>query len=258
MKAVEDREPDVMDGAVGGEMAFVDHLEELRKRIIASLLALAVATAVAYVVYPHIFAFLVRPLQAINGATNNGKLLFVNSLFEGFVTRLKISVLVGLIVSFPFHIFNILQFVLPGLRDQEKRVVILSILVSFILVLGGGYYGYGKMIPMAVRFFTSSGFIPSKVGLLLNYNKSILYVLQFLMVSLAIFELPVVLEICMVVGILKRRYLIRISRYVVVAIFILAAVITPPDPVSQLIVAVPLIGLYFLSILVARVFGFGE
>ena len=126
------------------------------------------------------------------------------------------------------------------------------------LVVAIFYYGYYYMVPISVRFLTGAGFVPDKVGILLNYGKNIFYVFQLLMLTMIVMQLPVVVEVLMILNVIKRRSLLKSSRYIIFAIFIIAAVFTPPDFISQLCVAIPLIALFFLTLLIARICHFGE
>ncbi len=240
------------------ELTFLRHLSELRARLVVSLVGLMIGTVVCFSVYDAILAFFMEPFVSLATAGERGEALFVHSLLEGFLTRLKVSVLGGLILSSPLHVFNVIAFVFPGLKSKERRVFLLSLVVSLLLVVFSVYYSYYQIVPLSVGFLTSRGFVPENVGLLLGYGSSVFFVLQFLFVTLLIFQLPIVLEIAMVLNVISRKRLVRMSRFVIVGVFALSAVLTPPDFVSQVAIAVPLLVLYFLTLLIARVFRFGE
>jgi sec-independent protein translocase protein TatC len=242
-----------------GEMGVLEHLRELRRRIIVSLLFLLVAAAAAYVFYRRIYLFFLAPFANLPPLSFPGvEKLFVGSLLEGFSTRLRLSIVAGIVLSSPVHLYNLIAFVFPGLRPREKRVFLVSLIVSLVLVVGAVYYSYYEIIPLVIRFLSGELFVPREVGLLLDYQRNFFYLLQFMLISLAVFQLPLLLEIAMIFGLLKRRRLLRASRYVIVGIFAMAAVLTPPDFVSQLAIALPLILLYFLTIGIAKLFSFGE
>lgn len=238
------------------EPTVVDHLRELRNRVIVSAAAVLVAAVVCFVLYDWIFSFFFQPFSELEETFGNT--LFINSIFEGFAVKLRLSIISGAVLSFPVHIYNLLRFVLPGLLKRERRIVGFTLCASFLLVLFSFYYGYFYIVPISVRFLTGMGFIPSRVGILLNYSTNIFYVLQFLLLTLLLFQVPIVLEILMIMNVIKRRALLKASRYVVLCIFMVAAVFTPPDFISQLAVALPLIVLFFVTILIARIFRFGE
>ncbi len=241
------------------EMSVLEHLGELRRRIIVSLLFLLAAAAVAYVFYRRIYLFFLAPFANLPPLSFPGdEKLFIGSLLEGFTTRLRLSIIAGMVLSSPVHLYNLIAFVFPGLRPVEKRVFLISLIVSLVLIVGAVYYSYFGIIPIVIRFLTGELFVPSEVGLLLDYQRNFFYLLQFMLISLVVFQLPILLEITMIFGLLKRRRLLQASRYVIVGIFAIAAILTPPDFVSQLAIALPLILLYFLTIAIAKIFSFGE
>lgn len=238
-------------------MPFLDHLAELRRLLIISVIALAAGSAVSFVLYNHIIDLLYDPLTVL-ARRDDGNLLYINTIFEGFLTRLKISIMSGAVLSFPVHLFNALRFVFPGLHAKEKRILIISLAASFVFVVLSFLYSYFRIIPISISFLTGKGFIPENTGLLLGFSGNIFFILQFMLAALVVFQIPIILEILMVLNVVRRKALWRIGRYVIVASFVLAAIVTPPDFVSQLSLALPLIALYYLALLVARVFGFGK
>lgn len=241
-----------------GEMAFLDHLRELRKRIIVSLIAVLSAAIISYIFFDYIVAFLFKPFREIDVLSVRDEILFVNTLFEGFLVRLKVAILAGIVFSLPIHVFNIIKFILPGLTDKEKKIIFIYLVVSFCLIVFSFYYSYFKVIPISIKFLSSSGFIPSNVGILLNYGKNIFIIFQFLLITIIMFQLPIILEILMIMNVLSRKALLKSNRFVIIGIFVLSAIVTPPDFVSQLSMALPLVALFFITILVARIFNFGK
>ena len=235
----------------------LEHLTELRRRIIVSVLVLAVAAAAAFAFYEPIALVLYRPFLQI-GSSVEGASLFMGSILEGFLTRLRVAVLSGLIVSLPIHTLNLIGFVFPGLTRRERWVVAAVLAVSLVLIVASAWYGYFVIVPISISFLMSSGFVPEGVGVLLGYRANITYLFQFLLGTLVIFQVPIVLEVLMIFGLVTRKALLGAGRYVVVGAFVLSAVLTPPDFISQLSLAIPLVALYFLSIAVARLFGFGR
>lgn len=238
-------------------MSLLEHLRELRLRIIISLIAAGGLSVVAYIFFNPIVAFLFQPFRRVNALSARDEILFVNSLFEGFVVRIKVSILAGIVFSLPVHIYNLIRFVLPGLLPRERRIILASVAVSFVLVVSSFYYGYFQVIPLSLQFLSGSGFIPANVGILLNYGKNIFVIFQFLLLTVLVFQLPLVLEILLILNLVSRRGLWKASRYVIVGIFVLAAIVTPPDFVSQLSLALPLVALFLMTILVAKIFNFG-
>lgn len=246
-----------------GAMPFLQHAAELRRRLITSLAAALLAAAVCYLFYEPVLAVLLRPLQSLSGAAAaapeaDAAYLFINTIFEGFLVRVKVALIAGAVLSLPVHLYNVVRFIFPGLTGRERRAVTATLAASFLLLLAGFFYSYYSVIPLSVRFLASGGFIPPGVGLLLNFQRNVFFVFQFLLVFLLVFQIPILLVVLMMTGVVTRRALLRASRYAVVLIFALAAVVTPPDVVSQVSLAVPMVGMFFLSILVAKLLGFGE
>lgn len=239
------------------QLSVRQHLRELRTVILVSVSALVLFSAVSFYLFDPIVDFLYAPFLAIEGLDTEDT-LFINFLFEGFLTKLKVSILAGFTMSIPVILFMLVRFVLPALKKKEKRVLFAAIFIGTLLVALGFYYGYYSILPLTIKFFTNRGFLPDNVGLMLNYQRNILYIFRFILIIMVSFQFPILLEALMVLNIIERKALFKASRFVIVLVFILAALITPPDFISQCIIAAPLIGLYFLAILVAKIFRFGE
>ena len=235
----------------------MEHLRELRKRLIISIVAAAVAAIICFFLYDFILYFLFRPFKTLDQPIA-GDFLFVNTIFEGFVTKLKVSLLCGVIISLPVHLYNGVRFIFPGLTGKEKKMIAIVLTSSFVLTAGSGYYSYFSVIPLSVAFLTNSGFIPQDVGLLLNFGQNIFYIFQFILAFIILFQMPIVLVVLMAMNVVPRKTLFRASRYILVGIFVLAALLTPPDFVSQVSLALPLVLLFFLAILIAKAFRLGE
>lgn len=238
-------------------MSILSHLRELRIRLIVSAVAVCVGSILAFVFFDQIVSILFKPFEALELPDSENQ-LFINTLFEGFVTKLKVSVLAGTIISFPVHLYNIIRFVFPGLKAKEKKMIAIGLIASFVLGAFSFYYSYFRIIPLSVKFLTGDQFIPLQVGMILNYQRNIFYILQFIFVTLLVFQSPIILEMLLVMNVVGRKALLKMSRQVIVVIFILSALLTPPDFISQVSLAAPLIVLYFLTILIARIFRFGE
>lgn len=238
-------------------ISIIDHINELRKRIVHIVVWILLGTIVGFLTYDWTIATLIVPFQE-NIVTEFGKELFVQTLFEGFITKFKLSMSIGVIIALPAIIYHVLRFVFPALRKKERIALILGLLTSIALAAGSCYLTFFKLIPFILTFMTSSGFVPTNVGLMLNFQNSIFYVVQFVIYSLILFQFPILLEILLAYNVLTRQQLIKFSRFVVVGIVIISAIVTPPDVVSQIAISLPLITLYFLSILVAKIFRWGN
>jgi sec-independent protein translocase protein TatC len=237
-------------------MPILEHIRELRNIILTSLAAYLIACVAAFVFSNQIIDLFTRPFADVGSLVD--KTLVVSSIAEGFVAQLKITVIAGLILSMPVHIFGIIRFVFPGLTGRERRIVLSFLVFSLILIAVGAYLAYFKIVPLAVRFLTSPYFVPRSVGFLLNYQTNIFYIFSFILWAVLALQAPLIMEILLVMNVLKRRQVWKVSRYIIVCIFILAAIITPPDFVSQLGVALPLLFFYFLALFIAKIFRFGE
>jgi Sec-independent protein secretion pathway component TatC len=238
-------------------MSVLDHLTELRRRFVLSLAAFLACFIAAIVFYGRIIELFTSQFEMIQNSL--GLKLFANTIAEGFLVQLQASAIVALIASLPVHVVNVVQFVFPAIDRKTRRVIVIALVASFFLALLGAYIAYFQIIPFSIRFLTDSAFIPAGVGVLLNFQQSITYVLAFLLWSVITFQSPLVLEILLAMNVLDRRKVFRASRFVIVVIFIIAAIVTPSvDPISQCAIALPLIILYFLVILVAKICRFGE
>lgn len=200
---------------------------------------------------------LYEPFKGLSGPAGTSP-LYLNNLLEGFTTRINVALLAGFVLSFPVHLFNIVRFIFPGLTPKERRVVGWSLATSTVLAVSSLYYGYVFLVPLVVKVLTGAAFVPKSVGLMLNYSKNIFLVFQFVLACLVMFQLPLVAELLMILNVVKRKAMMSAFRYIVVGIFVVAAILTPPDAVSQILVAVPLTALFGLVLLIAKIFRFGE
>jgi sec-independent protein translocase protein TatC len=238
-------------------MSMLDHLNELRRRFIASLLVFGISFIIALVFYSRLIKLFTDQFERIENVL--GAKLFANFIAEGFLVQLQTSAIAALIISLPFHLVNICQFIFPALHAKTRTIVSIGLVISFFLSVLGAYIAYFQIIPFSIRFLTNSMFIPADVGILLNYQKSITYVLSFMLWTIITFQAPLVLEILLALNLLNRKRVFHASRYIIVGTFVIAAIITPSvDPLSQCAIALPIIVLYFIVILIAKIFRFGE
>ncbi len=228
-------------------MPFVEHVRELRRRLIYCLYALGIGFAVGLVFYNHYVQFLIAPF---------GQELRTLGIAEGFVTKIRISAYAGLILSFPVHVYNILAFILPALTAKERRMLGWVLGGSVALMLAGGYLGYYQILPLSVRFLKEQN--PANVTPDLQFQQNIGFVIRMVLAFIVLFQAPLVMLLLMAGNIVSRRRFLRLGRYFVVVIFVLSAILTPPDIVSQIGLAVPLLLLFYLTILVAWIVGIGN
>jgi sec-independent protein translocase protein TatC len=237
-------------------MTVIEHIRELRTTVIISLISYAASCVVCFIFSETIIGIFTSQFSAVGSEVE--KAMVVSTIAEGFLAQLKMTVIAGLILSLPVHIFGIVKFVFPGLLPRERRIVMTFLICSLILIILGAYFAYFKLVPLVVRFLTNPRFVPESVGFLLNFQTNVFYILSFILWAVLALQAPLLMEILLFLNVLKRRQVLRASRYIIVGIFVLAAVITPPDFISQLGVALPLIAFYFLALLIAKIFKCGE
>jgi len=240
----------------GKVMPFIEHVRELRKLIFISMGSFLACAIASFVFSDKIIGLFTRQFNAVSSAVESK--LVVTTIIEGFSSQMKIAVYAGIILSSPVHIFNILRFVFPGVEKRHQRVILWTLFSSLVLIVFGAYLAYFRIVPLAISFLTNPYFIPKNVGYLLNYQANIFYVFSFILWSVLALQTPLLMEVLLMLNILKRKSVFKASRFIIVAIFIASAIITPPDFISQLGVALPLTILYFLALLIAKIFKFGE
>jgi len=233
----------------------IEHLIELRERLLYSLLALIVAFIACYYFVEEIFGFLVRPL-ANQFEVQEGRRMIYTGLTETFFTYIKVSFFAALFVSFPIIANQIYKFVAPGLYRNEKGAFLPYLIASPILFFLGGAMVYFFIFPLAWGFFLSfettgvAGGLPiqleAKVGEYLSLVMKLIFAFGLF------FQMPVAISLCARVGLVSSETLAKRRKYAVVIVFIFAAILTPPDIISQLGLALPGLLLYEISIHLAR------
>jgi len=229
-------------------LPLTNHLEELRWRIVKCLAAVAAGFGLSYAFADDIFAFLVRPFNAVKPA---GSQLIFTSLPEAFVTYLKIAFFSGLGLSLPVIFYQLWRFIAPGLYERERRYVLPFVLVSTCFFLSGAAFAFYVVFPFAFRFFLEVAGTSATAMLTLKDYLSL--VIQLLTAFGLTFELPVIMYFLAKLGVVNYAMLARSRKYALLAIVTVAAVLTPPDVVSQILLSIPLLALYELSIWVAYV-----
>jgi sec-independent protein translocase protein TatC len=226
------------------------HLQELRKRLILSFIAVGGGFALCYTFAEKIFDILAAPLLEM--MPQGGSLIFT-SVAEAFFTYMKVAFIAGLILASPFVLYQIWAFVAPGLYRHEKKYVVPFVLAGSFFFALGIFFGYYVALPIGFKFLL--GFATDFIKPLPSMKEYLSFTIKFLLAFGLVFEFPVVLVLLARIGVVDARTLARQRKYAILLIFVFAAILTPPDIVSQVIVALPMIGLYELSILLSKLFG---
>ena len=232
------------------KLSFTAHLEELRKRLIISIATIGVGFVACYSFKEKIFAVLARPLQEV--LPPESSLVFINPT-EAFLTYLKTAFLGGFFLAIPVILFQIWKFIAPGLYNEERRYVIPFVLSSSILFIGGALFGYFMVFPLAFKFLM--GFSSDMIQAFPSMKDYLSFVIKLLIAFGVVFETPVFIFFLAKIGIVNYQMLKTYRKYFLVVAFILGAFLTPPDPLSQIMMAMPLLVLYEVSVLVTKYFG---
>ena len=231
-----------------GELSVLQHLAELRRRVLYSVLALLVGSAVAFVFFREIIELLVLPARDLE--TGGGELVFTE-VTELLTTSIKVSMVGGFILALPVILYHVVMFVAPGLTGREKRYLLGFLPAAFAAFVGGVAFGYFVLTPPALHFLLTFGDGVATPFIRISNIVNLMVRLLFWM-GLA-FETPLVMYLLAQLGVVNARTLSRFRRFWVVVAFLLGAIITPTfDPVNQALVAVPLLVLYELGVLLAR------
>jgi sec-independent protein translocase protein TatC len=227
----------------------MEHLVELRRRLIWSFLALGIAFGVSFYFAGRIFAFLVQPLIAGFG-TGQGRLVYTK-LYEAFFTEVRVALFAAFFLAFPIIATQLWMFVAPGLYSKEKRAFLPFLLATPVLFIGGGALAYYLVMPLAIKFFLGyqgqiSGIRQEALPAMGEYLS---FVMHFIFAFGIAFLLPILLMLLERAGLVTRLQLKSGRRYAILVAFVIAAVATPPDIVSQFLLAIPLILLYELSLI---------
>lgn len=226
------------------------HLQELRKRLILSFIAVGAGFILCYSLKEMIFDLLARPLLKV--MPSGSSLIFI-SVAEAFFTYMKVAFMAGLILASPYILYQVWAFVAPGLYSKEKRYVVPFVFIGSLFFALGILFGYFIAIPFGFKFLL--GYASDFIKPMPSMKEYLSFTIKFLLAFGLVFEFPVVLLLLSMIGVIDAKVLARQRKYAILLIFIFAAVMTPPDIVSQLLMALPLIGLYELSILLSKVFG---
>jgi sec-independent protein translocase protein TatC len=255
--ALNDKNDQEAPDAEEGTMTLWEHLDELRGRIVRMALAFLVGSVVCWLYKEAILDWLTLPLKEGWPKGEGAPTLHFGTPAALFISYVRLSALSGFLFALPIILYQLWAFIAPGLYSKEKRFAIPFVVSSVLLFVGGGYFGYRVAFPPAFEFLL--GFaknLPSDVNLVptVMIGDYIEFVTRMFLAFGAAAELPIVAFFLTVAGIITHRHLIKFFRYFIVVAFIISAIVTPPDPLSQILLAVPLIGLYGVSIGVSWLF----
>lgn len=229
------------------KMPLLAHLIELRNRLLISVLAVLVGFLICYIFSEPIFLFLVRPLRKILGP--DARMIYTG-LHEAFMTYMKVAFFAGLFLSVPVILTQFWKFVAPGLYDDERRAFLPFLILTPVLFFLGGGLAYEFVFPLAFKFFL--GFSTPTIEALPSISSYLSLVITLIFAFGLVAELPVGLLLLVKAGLVSTATLVEKRRYSIVGIFIVAAILTPPDPFSQIFLALPMMGMYEISIILGR------
>ena len=236
--------------------SFTSHFVELRSRLITSIIFILVIFIFSYIFAEEIYNFLVEPYaNAVKNDEISRRLIFT-ALHETFITYLKVAFFAAIFLGSPVLLIQIYKFIAPGLYKNEKKALLPYLIFTPILFIFGGLLVYYLIMPLAIKFFLSFESIGSNTSLPIQLeakvNEYLSLIMRLIFAFGISFQLPILLNLLAKIGVVNSSYLKRTRRYVIVIIFTVAAILTPPDPITQIGLAIPLLLLYELSILTVK------
>jgi len=232
------------------KIPFTAHLEELRKRLIFCFIAVGIGFVLSYGFKEKLFQILTRPLISV---MQTGDKLIFTGLPEAFFTYLKVALLSGIILATPVIFYQFWMFVAPGLYKKEKQHMIPIVFLSTFFFVGGSFFGYFIVFPYGFKFFL--GFASEIIQPLPSMREYLSFASKLLLAFGLVFELPLIITFLARLGMVSVSFLKKNRKYALLLFFAGAAILTPPDVVTQVMMALPLIVLYEISIIGARIFG---
>jgi len=235
------------DAPESAQETFISHLVELRDRLLRAIIAVLVLTLAMVPWAKEIYALLAQPLLS---ALPSGATMIATDVTGTFLVPLKVTLMGGFLVALPYVLYQAWAFVAPGLYQHEKRLAVPVIVSSFFFFLVGMAFAYFVVFPVAFGFFV--GYTPPGVQMMTDIDKYLSFVLTMFIAFGVTFETPVVVVVLVRLGVVPLEKLRAIRSYVIVGAFVIGAIFTPPDVISQLLLAVPLWLLYEVGLFIAR------
>ena len=237
--------------------SFVSHLTELRSRLLKSIIYLFIFFIICYFFAENIYSFLLSPYaNAVQNDVVNRRMIFT-ALHETFITYLKVAFFTAMFIGSPFILIQLWKFIAPGLYKNEKSALLPYLIATPTLFLLGGMLVYYLIMPLAIKFFlsfeTTSQIGSLPIQLEAKVNEYLSLVMRLIFAFGISFQLPVLLSLLARAGFVDSNYLKSRRKYVIIIIFIVAAILTPPDPITQIGLGIPLLILYELSIFAVKI-----
>tara|TARA_B100000989_G_C19516062_1_gene461699 strand:- start:1332 stop:2096 length:765 start_codon:yes stop_codon:yes gene_type:complete len=237
--------------------SFTSHFIELRSRLLNSLIFIFIIFIISYIFADHIYAFLVEPYAKVVKEDDISRRLIFTALHETFITYIKVAFFAAIFLGSPILLIQIYKFIAPGLYKNEKKALLPYLVSTPLLFLLGGCLVYYLVMPLAIKFFLSFESLGSTTSLPIQLeakvNEYLSLIMRLIFAFGISFQLPILLNLLARIGVVNSNYLKTRRRYIIVIIFAIAAILTPPDPITQVGLAIPLLLLYELSILTVRI-----
>jgi len=226
---------------------FLGHLEELRRRLVICAIAVGIGFIISYVFAKQLFSYLVLPLTKV--LPDDSRLIFTN-LPEMFIAYIKVALVAGIILAIPIIFYQLWMFLAPALFRKEKRYIIPFVLFSSILFAAGALFGYLVVFPYGFKFFVS--FATEDIQALPSVKQYFSFAIRLLLAFGLVFEMPVVVLFLTKIGLITPDSMKKFRKFAILCSFILSAILTPPDVATQLMMALPIIILYEISIFLSK------
>jgi sec-independent protein translocase protein TatC len=226
---------------------FLGHLEELRRRLVICAIAVGFGFIISYFFAKQLFSYLILPLTKV--LPDDSRLIFTN-LPEMFIAYIKVALVAGIILAIPIIFYQLWMFLAPALYQKEKRYIIPFVLFSSILFAAGALFGYFIVFPYGFKFFVS--FATENIQALPSVKQYFSFAIRLLLAFGLVFEMPIVVLFITKIGLITPDSMKKFRKFAILCSFILSAILTPPDVATQLMMALPIIILYEISIFLSK------